>query len=81
VGWRAVMDTDADAAELGAILKKRFGAACRLRPALGPLSWLRKGRDVVVAAGPYERQGTRAVKGAGTCADAGRWAQEMLRAR
>lgn len=81
VGWRAVMDTDADAAELAAILRRRFGAACRLRATTGPLLWQRRGRDVVIAAGPYERRGTRAVKGTGTCADAARWAREMLEAR
>jgi hypothetical protein len=81
VGWRAVMDTDADADELAVILKRRFGAACRLRPALGPLLWQKKGRDVVLAAGPYERIGGRAAKGAGTCADAARWARELAKAR
>ena len=65
---------------LAAILKGHFGAACRERPAIGPVTWRCRGRDVVIAAGPYERQGKTA-RSAGTCALASRWAEEMLRAR
>jgi hypothetical protein len=79
VGWRAVFDTPKDAAEVAVILKAHFGVACRERPATGPITWRRRGRDVVIAAGPYERQG-KSPRSTGTCALASRWAEEMLRA-
>jgi hypothetical protein len=79
VGWRAVFDTPKDAAEVADILKAHFGVACRERPAMGPITWRRRGRDVVIAAGPYERQG-KSPRSAGNCALASRWAEEMLRA-
>jgi len=78
VGWHAVMDTERDAVELADILEKRFGKPCRERPALGPLGYRRRGRTVVVAAGPYRRQGT-ATAAAGTCAGAEKWIEELLR--
>ncbi|APR83655.1 Hypothetical protein A7982_09004 [Minicystis rosea] len=77
VGWHAVMDSDEDATELAAVLKKRFGTACRERPTMGPIAWQRKGRDLAVVAGPYQRQG-KVPKSAGTCAVATRWVKEML---
>lgn len=80
VGWRAVFDTDRDAAEVADILKARFGARCRERPTVGPLSWQRSGRDVVIAAGPYERRGMKP-KAAGSCTTARRWAAELMKAR
>jgi hypothetical protein len=80
VGWRAVMDTDRDAQELADVLKKRFGTACRERPALGPLVWRRKGRDLALAAGPYQRTGATP-RSAGTCAEAGKWLGEILGGR
>lgn len=77
VGWRLVMDSDRDATEMGAVLERRFGTACRERAALGPLSWKRKGRAIALAAGPYERQGRQA-KSAGTCAATARWLSQIL---
>ncbi len=80
VGWRAVMDTDGDAAELAALFVKRFGKKCRERPQLGPLAWRRRGRDLVMAAGPYVRLG-KTTKSAGSCAAAGKWIEELLARR
>jgi hypothetical protein len=80
VGWRAVMDTDRDAQELAALLKKRFGARCRERKALGPIVWQRRGRALALAAGPYARVGQKP-ESAGNCALAGKWLKEMLAAR
>jgi hypothetical protein len=79
VAWHVVMDTDADAAELADIFARRFGQKCRERPKLGPLAWRRRGRDLAFAAGPYVRRG-REAKAAGSCAAAGRWVEEILRA-
>lgn len=79
VGWRAVFDTPKDAVEVADILKAHFGVRCRERPAMGPFTWRRRGRDVVIAAGPFERQG-KTPRSAGNCALASRWAEEMLRA-
>ncbi len=71
------MDTERDAVELGEILERRFGKACRERPELGPIAYRRRGRAVVLAAGPYQRRGT-ATQGAGTCALAAKWIDELL---
>ncbi len=79
VVFHTVMDTPRDAEELAQVLDKRFGKACRERPLLGPLAWKRRGRDVVVAAGPYERQGT-VTRAAGKCPVATAWIEEILRA-
>lgn len=78
LGLRMVMDTERDAVELAEILERRFGATCRMRPRIGPIAWQRRARDVVVAAGPYERRGT-ATTSAGSCAVTGKWIEELLR--
>ncbi len=77
MGWHAVMDTERDAAELAEILAARFGHKCRERATVGPLAWRRLGRDVVLAAGPYQRAG-KEPRSAGTCRAAERWLVEML---
>jgi hypothetical protein len=76
--WRVVMDTERDARELADILAKRFGKTCRERPALGPVTWRRKGKDLAVAAGPFVRQG-KTTKAAGTCKQANAWLDELMR--
>jgi hypothetical protein len=63
---------------LAEILEQQFGAKCRERPRLGPLAWRRRGHDIVVAAGPYERRGT-ATQSAGSCAVTEKWIEELLR--
>jgi hypothetical protein len=52
-------------------------SVCLEREALGPLVLLRSGRDIVFAAGPYRREGTR-VSSRAHCAETLRWAGEML---
>jgi hypothetical protein len=80
VGWRIVMDTERDAGELATVLKDRLGTKCRERAAVGPLAWKKSGREVVIAAGPYERRGT-AAKSVGSCATAGKWLGEIATAK
>jgi hypothetical protein len=51
---------------------------CVERGALGPLAVARAGRDLVVTAGPYEREGT-IVKSQTDCPQTARWAADILR--
>ena len=51
---------------------------CVERGALGPLAIARSGRDIALAAGPYERGGTRAATAA-VCTQTARWAADILR--
>jgi len=51
---------------------------CVERGALGPLAIARSGRDLVFAAGPYERSGTN-VRAGGVCTQTVRWASDILR--
>jgi hypothetical protein len=51
---------------------------CVERGALGPLAIARSGRDLVFAAGPYERSGTD-VRAGGVCTQTVRWASDILR--
>jgi hypothetical protein len=50
---------------------------CVERPALGPLSVSRTGRDVVIVAGPYRRDGNR-VASDSVCTKSLRWAADVL---
>jgi hypothetical protein len=64
-----------------ALRPKRGGTAttlCVERGALGPLAVARAGRDLVIAAGPYEREGT-IVRTSSDCPQTVRWAAEILR--
>jgi hypothetical protein len=78
VAWHLRMDTASDAAEVAAILKAHFSAGCLARRGFGPLVWKLKGDTIVIAAGPYERQG-RTPKATGACLGATRWADAMLK--
>jgi hypothetical protein len=78
LGWHVVMDTTRDADELAAVLEGRFGKTCRERPALGPIVWRKRGKDIALAAGPYTRQGS-ATHAAGNCALTTAWLTEMLK--
>lgn len=80
VGWLLRFDTPADASEVAAIVKARFGAACRARSDLGPITWAASGSDVAIAAGPFERSGS-ALRGTGSCATAKQWVTSMLKAK
>lgn len=80
IGWRLVFDTSTDALEFSDALKARFGDACRERPALGPITWKRKGAEVSLAAGPFERASVaRGTKGTGSCATATAWVSALLK--
>lgn len=77
-GWWVRMDTPADAREVADVLKHRFGTACRERKALGPMAWRSVGADILVVAGPYERDGGVA-RSAGSCAGATAWLAALAR--
>lgn len=76
--WTLRFDTPADAAEAAAIVKKRFGTACRVRSGQGPITWAMQGDAIVLTAGPYERRG-QTLKGTGKCATATAWLASILK--
>jgi hypothetical protein len=78
VGWHLRMDTPKDAAQVETILRTKLGERCRERPALGPIAWTAKGRDIAVAAGPFVRDG-RTAAARGSCKGASQWAGAMLK--
>ena len=81
LGWHLVFDTDKDADEMAAVFEKRFGKACKERALLGPLSWARKGRELAITGGPFERSAAGlAPRSAGTCATTSGWARAMVAA-
>jgi hypothetical protein len=69
--------------KMTAILKKKFPVACRERKDLGPFAWKRQGADIVIVGGPYARDVAtgKKVTSAGTCADANRWIEAILKAK
>jgi hypothetical protein len=77
LGWHMVFDSARDAGEAAAVLQGRFGAACRERPTLGPITWKREGLAIALAAGPFERT-TPKPTSAGSCAVARSWVSAML---
>ena len=80
IGMRIVFDTAKDAGELAAVLSARFGASCRERPALGPLTFRRQGLEVALVAGPFTRTaGSKATASAGHCAAAEAWTAALLK--
>jgi hypothetical protein len=81
LGWHLVFDTEGDADEMAAVLEKRFGKACRERELLGPISWARKGRELAVTGGPFERSAAGATpKSASTCKASVGWARALVAA-
>jgi hypothetical protein len=82
---RGAKDPDMDAREafkaLADAIRPGQGGAnagvCKERPALGPMSVIRSGRDVVVVAGPYRRDGNR-VASDSVCTKSLRWAADIL---
>lgn len=79
VAFYTKMDSKADADEYARVLSKQFGARCKQRKDLGPMTWLQRGNDVVMVAGPYTRGAT--TKSAGDCKLAGAWLNEILDAK
>ena len=63
-----------------AVLAVRPGQLCRERHTRGPFAVARRGREVVVTAGPYLR-GPTGVRTDGDCVSALRWAQKLLSAK
>ena len=81
LGWHLVFDTVKDADEMAAVLEKRFGKACKERALLGPLSWARKGRELAITGGPFERSAAGAApRSAGTCKTTVGWARGLVAA-
>lgn len=72
------MDTENDAIELEKVVQAKFGRTCRERSDLGPIVWVRRGRDLLIAAGPYSISATK-VSSTAKCADAKKWLSELLR--
>lgn len=54
----------------------RRGEVCQARPLRGPFAAVRRGRDVGVALGPYQRSGS-VTRSDGDCASALRWAHAI----
>lgn len=81
VGFAVTFDTAKDAAELADVLKSHFGARCKERSALGPVTFKRSGREVAIAAGPFTRiDAPRGTKSAAGCATTEAWATALLKA-
>lgn len=78
VVWHQRADTAGDAAEIASLFRERFGVACAERATLGPVTWATRGRDVVLAAGPFARRADRSIASAGTCATATAWVKATL---
>ena len=72
-------DSEADAREAHALVKRAHPAACQQRPTVGPLAHARHGSLVALVAGPYQRKApkTRAISGQ-DCNDASTWLQLTL---
>lgn len=77
--WWLKFDTLKDAGEVAALLSGKFGSACQERPEVGGFAWKARGRDVVLAAGPYERAGREAKAMAGGCAVTVKWVEAILK--
>ena len=78
--WHLRFDTAADAAQMAAVLTRRFGSTCDSRADLGPILWRAASRDIALVAGPYERRaGDRGARSAGSCASAAAWARAILK--
>jgi hypothetical protein len=81
LAWHHRTDTAKDAKEIADLLAERFGKACKERPDLGPITWIHRGRDVVVTAGPFVRRADRSVAAAGSCDVTSKWARAILDAK
>jgi len=72
------MDTEADAKELGDVLDQEVGTRCKERLDFGPMAWRRRGKIVVLTAGPYTLDGGVA-SSAGDCKLADTWSADVLK--
>jgi len=80
-------DVDAEAREAFDALseairpgRRATTSVCIERATLGPLSVVRAGRDIVIVAGPYRRDGNRVVSDS-VCTKSLRWAADILSKR
>ncbi|MBI4706250.1 MAG: hypothetical protein HY744_34570 [Deltaproteobacteria bacterium] len=55
--WLVRFDSAGDAAEMAAVLRRAMGHRCTDRPERGPIAWQLRRDLVVLAAGPYVRDG------------------------
>lgn len=78
LAWHQRADTNKDAKEIADLFAERFGTTCKERPELGPITWLHRGRDVVIVAGPFVRRADRSVASAGKCDVSVAWARAIL---
>ncbi len=74
------MDSENDAIELEKVVQGRFGRSCQERSDLGPLTWKRAGKDVILAAGPFKRDQS-GLSSAGSCAGSKKWLAELSAAK
>ncbi len=78
LAWHQRADSAADAKEIADLFASRFGKVCVVRDRLGPITWVAKGKDVALVAGPFTRKADRTVASTGTCATATAWAKAMI---
>jgi hypothetical protein len=74
------MDSDNDAIELEKVVQSKFGRSCKERSDVGPITWTRRGRDLLLAAGPFKVE-NGSVSSATKCADTSKWLRELSQAR
>ena len=73
-------DAQRDADEVARVLRKRFGAACRERAALGPVAWRQRGKAIGVVLGPWERPAKKAEPhSAASCKDTQPWLDAIVK--
>jgi hypothetical protein len=70
------MDSENDAIELEKVVQSKFGRGCRERADIGPIAWTRRGRDLVLAAGPFQVD-DGSVTSSAKCAEASKWLREL----
>jgi hypothetical protein len=79
LAYRLRMDTTQDTEEVAVQFNKKYGSNCRERDDLGPVAWEKKGRDILLVSGPYERRDSGPVS-AGNCATSKTWLAEGWKA-
>jgi hypothetical protein len=78
LAWHLTMDTPKDATELTAVLTAHLGSGCTERPALGPITWQARGREIAIVAGPYRRSAAQTTS-SGSCKSAKAWVASLAR--
>jgi hypothetical protein len=70
------MDSENDAIELEKVVQSKFGRGCRERADIGPIAWTRRGRDLLLAAGPFQVD-DGSVTSSAKCGDTSKWLREL----